>query len=97
MADDPQTTQDAAFGFSVAGFILGATMLQAAVRRGAITAEDARKIISDARNSLGDFFPGPSQAAGFAEQALQSAEAMIAQAATEKPPGGPSKVGPPVG
>jgi hypothetical protein len=71
--------------------------LQAAVRRGAITAEDARKIISDARNSLGDFFPGPSQAAGFAEQALQSAEAMIAQAATEKPPGGPSKAGPPVG
>ena len=59
MADDPQTTQDAAFGFSVAGFILGATMLQAAVRRGAITAEDARKIISDARNSLGDFFPAP--------------------------------------
>ena len=42
MADDPQTTQDAAFGFSVAGFILGATMLQAAVRRGAITAEDAQ-------------------------------------------------------
>ena len=97
MADDPQTTQDAAFGISIAGFILGATMLQAAVRRGAITAEDARKIISDARNSLGDFFPGPSQAAGFAEQALQSAEAMIAQAATEKPPGGPSKAGPPVG
>ena len=28
MADDPQTTQDAAFGFSVAGFILGATMLR---------------------------------------------------------------------
>ena len=46
MADEPQTSQDAALGFSVAGFILGATMLQAAVRRGAITAEDARKIIS---------------------------------------------------
>jgi hypothetical protein len=82
MADEPHTSQDAALGFSVAGFILGATMLQAAVRRGAITAEDARKIISDARKSLGEFFPGPSQAAAFAEQALQSAEEMIAQAAT---------------
>jgi hypothetical protein len=82
MADEPQTTQDASFGFGVAGFILGATMLQASVRRGEITAEDARKIISDARKS------GPSQAADFAEQALQSAEAMIAVVATEKPPAG---------
>ena len=97
MADDPQTTQDAAFGFSVAGFILGATMLQAAVRRGAITAEEMRARLFWTPGSLGDFFPGTSQAAGFAEQALQSAEAMIAQAATEKPPGGPSKAGPPVG
>jgi hypothetical protein len=88
MADEPQTTQDASFGFGVAGFILGATMLQASVRRGEITAEDARKIISDARKSLGEFFPGPSQAADFAEQALQSAEAMIAVVATEKPPAG---------
>jgi hypothetical protein len=90
---EPKTPQDvAALGFAYAGFMLSATLLHAAVARGEITADDARKIISDARKALGhpETFPGDPRARQFADMALGQAETLLGLAAARKPTAGPN-------
>ena len=75
----PTRPEIAALGFAYAGFIVSATTLVALEKRGVFTAEDTRKIFSNARVALAhpDAFPGDSRAVEFADMALRNAEYLL--------------------
>ncbi len=91
MADQPVTATAQSMGFAIASIVLATCGLDASIRRGDITAEEARAVISRARQFLQKQPPGvPNEAAVFeiAGNALRLAEALLAMAAAEKPPQG---------